>query len=461
MVLPLERSLPYKGKSLSLVSKRYVPTPKLGVAFLLVSPMFVAAPFFPWMLLVAVGFDFFLVLVAIYEAISVSGAVPTLVERSIPMNIEVGRRQHITIRLQLQSGFNGWVRWADSSPQSFEFVDPPEGRVVISANTTALLLEYRVLPTRRGVFEFGSLYLRMIGWLGLVSVYSVWRAQHTCKVYPPIPSDIGRFGLARRLAGLRGSHAVHRLVGASGEFESLRRYQTGDDIRLIDWKATARRGQMIVRQNSFERDQRLLVCIDTGRSMVGMEDGSERIEWAMKAAVTLAAEALDAGDRVGVSAIGRGIESFLAPRQGMDQLRRIREHLIAMQPSYGESDFELAAVELKRLLPKRSMIVILSDVPDSASLSFVERGIRLLARHHMVVFAMLRQQSLFEMANKQDAVEEVEVLESLFASNLLRERRLAMRALGSSGALVLDVSANALTLSLLQQYLYVKARGLL
>ena len=247
---------------------------------------------------------------------------------------------------------------------------------------------------RRGVFRFGAVRVALRGRLGLVVRQSRWLGTQEIAVLPALD------GLDRTLrlaASERWRDLGVRLLrrgGGETEFESLRSYVPGDDVRRVDWKAFARRGRPMVRTYQVERGQELFLLVDAGRRMrIVCEDGEGRgwtkLDWALDAALQLAAVALGRGDRVGCAAFTHGLEGFTAPARGSRQLERLLQSLFHRQASTEEADLSRALRELAIRHRRRATVVVLSDVADPLSVDAQRRALAAAARHHRIVFCAL------------------------------------------------------------------------
>ena len=158
-----------------------------------------------------------------------------------------------------------------------------------------------------------------------------------------------------------------RIRGGAWEFESLRDYAIGDDIRTIDWKATARHSRLIVRNHQAERNQTLIILMDSGRLMNAEVEGVGKIESAMTAALILAKVALHRGDRVGLCTFSNRVHNWVAPRARMGQFQLIADSLFDLQADYTESDHGRALRLVAKNHRKRSLLVVLTDFVDAVT----------------------------------------------------------------------------------------------
>jgi uncharacterized protein (DUF58 family) len=335
-------------------------------------------------------------------------------------------------------------------------------------------LRYRVEPEERGDCETGSLYLRYRSPLGLAERWARAPLIQRVRVYPALrTTEEQQIFLARsRQIDLQLRQA--RLRGLGRDFESLREYREGDDLRDICWTATARRGSLITRQYQTERSQPVWIVLDCGRLMrsqvAGLRgegtgtdsDGAPRVhsklDHACSTAVALAQLALYSGDRVGLLAYGQGIQQRLLPGRGSDHLRQLIELLAQVRSEASEADHLRATTVLNRLQPRRSLILWVTDLAESAMRPEVIDGAVQLLRRHVLLFVAMAQPEVELIARARPRNVE-QMFRSAAAQEMAGRRELLLARLHEQGALTLDLNPEVLTSSVLNQYLTVKERA--
>ena len=259
--------------------------------------------------------------------------------------------------------------------------------------------------------------------------------------------------------------------GLGRDFESLRDYREGDDLRDICWTATARRGSLITRQYQTERSQPVWIVLDCGRLMrarvavspqsreSGSAPSSSKLDHACTTAVALAQLALYSGDRVGLLAYGQNIQQRLLPGRGASHLRQVIELLAQVHTETCEADHLRATATLNRLQPRRALILWVTDLAETAMRPEVIDGALQLLRRHVLLFVAMAQPEVEQIAQARP-----KNLEQMFRSSAAQEmagrRELLLARLHEQGALTLDLNPEALTSSVLNQYLTVKERAM-
>jgi uncharacterized protein (DUF58 family) len=335
-------------------------------------------------------------------------------------------------------------------------------------------LRYRFEPKERGDCETGSLYIRYRSPLGLLERWARAPLLQTVRVYPALRAgEEQQIFLARsRQIELQLRHARQRGLGR--DFESLREYREGDDLRDICWTATARRGSPITRQYQSERSQPIWIVLDCGRLMRSrvaidkafQNSGStpahrvhSKLDYACTTAVALAQLALYSGDRVGLLAYGEGIQQRLLPGRGAAHLRQLIESLAQLRAESGEANHLRATATLNRLQPRRSLILWVTDLAETAMRPEVIDGAAQLLRRHVLLFVAMAQPEVeFIAQSRPNNVEEM--FRAAAAQEMAARRELLLARLHEQGALTLDLNPEALTSSVLNQYLNIKERAM-
>jgi uncharacterized protein (DUF58 family) len=336
-------------------------------------------------------------------------------------------------------------------------------------------LRYRVQPQERGDCATGWLYLRYRSGLGLAERWAKAPLTQSVRVYPALRTGEEQQIFLSRSRQIDLQLRQARLRGLGRDFESLREYREGDDLRDICWTATARRGQFITRQYQTERSQAVWIVLDCGRLMrsrVAMPPrpgqtldqnsaraASTKLDYACTTAVALAQLALFSGDRVGLLAYGSGIQQRLLPGRGAAHLRQIIESLALVRAETGEADHLRATATLNRLQPRRSLILWVTDLAETAMRPEVIDGAVQLLRRHVLLFVAMAQPEVESIAQARPK-SVAQMFRAAAAQEMAGRRELLLARLHEHGALTLDLNPESLTSSVLNQYLTVKERAM-
>ncbi len=321
-------------------------------------------------------------------------------------------------------------------------------------------LARRVTPVARGRDRLGALHVWYENPLGLLRRRTRFPAAEEIRVYPDLSAveRYGRLDVRNRFveAGLRRM----RMLGTGTEFESLREYAPGDAFRNIDWKASARRGRIMVAQYEVERSQSVMLLLDCGRLMTPYVGDQRKLDYAVTAALSLASIAAIASDRVGAAAFAREIITARAPRSTAASLHDLSEAIYDVEPRFQESDYAKVLDFTGRQLRRRSLIVLLTDVVDPIAQSLVLAELASLARRHLVLCLFMNDAAVAdELQREPHSVDDAYRLD--VALGLAYERRTAAANLERRGIVVVDAPARSLSVALIDQYLRIKQRGLL
>jgi uncharacterized protein (DUF58 family) len=329
--------------------------------------------------------------------------------------------------------------------------------VVVPAQGTAELATV-IRPTRRGRFVPAELVLRIDGPLRLAARQVRRRAPTVLRVYPPFrgreEAEL-RIRKARILdVGLRSA----RGLGGGTEFEQLREYTPDDELRRVDWAATARTGRTIVRTYRPERNQTIVIMIDNGRLMAGRVAGVPRIEHAMDAAIMLGHVATRLGDKVGMVTFDAVVRSIVPPGGNHDQTSRLIEAMYDLEPALSESDYAGAFTSMLARFRRRSLIVVLSDLAEQAVGESLLPALPLILRNHIVVVASVRDPEVVSWAAAVPADAE-EAYRKAAAVAALAERDRTIARLRGVGVTVVNAAPGQLGPQLTDNYLTIKSRG--
>ncbi len=319
-------------------------------------------------------------------------------------------------------------------------------------------LRYHVRPPRRGDYRFGDLNLRWWGVLGMIVHQARYSASADVRVYPNL-LDIRKYELLVRKGqltemGLRQT----RILGSGTEFERLREYHFDDEFRMIDWKATARRGKPISRQFETERSQTVMAMLDVGRLMRSPVEDLAKLDYAVNAVLMLSYVAGLRGDKVGTLAFADQVMHYLAPRGGKGQFHRMLATLYAVESQPVESNYARAFAYLGAKHKKRSLVIIFSDLASGLAAKSIVAQVAPLWPRHLPLLVAISDPAVHQIAQVRPR-DSASLYERAVAEQVLDERAVVLESLRQRGVMTLDVPANQLTIAVVNKYLELKARG--
>lgn len=428
-----------------------LPSRRLLALFALAAPLFLLHGG------VALGVDALLLLAALVDAILAPGRERLWIDRRAPAKLSLGTVGDVWITIRNASRRRLRLRLTDDLPAALVRIgDEVHEREVRPGELASL--GYQVRADARGPARIGPIYVRILGPLGLVWLQYRQLREDTVRVQPGI-LEVRRY----RLSGLRdrlrelGLRNV-RERGEGGSFESLRTYVRGDDPRTIDWKATARHDELMVRNYEAERSQNVMIAIDAGRLMTERIGGRERIDYALAAALLLAEVASKNGDRIGLLVFSDEVEQYLPPARA--PLSRIADVLGDVRPRLVESNYPEAFAHLARQLRRRSLLVLFTDLIDAQASSALIAHLTHATTRHLPLAVTLRNPDLEAIAAGIVA-DEAGAYRRAAAEELLQARAEALTTMQRARILVADTAPDVAVPTVVNRYLDVKRRGLL
>ena len=372
----------------------------------------------------------------------------------------------------------------------FTLTVPPGGCAVAA---------YSVHPSTRGDIQVGRIFLRYHGTVKFAERWAMADASQMIRVYPNLREPERYTLYLIRSRQIEQEKRLKRLVGKGREFESLREFRESDEIRDICWTATARRGKLISKVYQVERSQCVFLVVDAGRLMLARtrsQDGGFRIQesgvrshemkairppadlptcssahlplrpplmkldYAVNAALSLAHVALHSGDAPGLLTYGRKLQSYLPCARGAEHLRHLLEQLALASGEAVEADHALAADSLLARQRRRSLVVWLTDLAETAATpDVIEAASRLLSRH-LVLFAVVGEPELRALlAHRPESP--AQMYQYVAAQQVIQRRELLLRRMREQGALAMEFLPGQLSSEIVNHYLEIKSKGLL
>jgi uncharacterized protein (DUF58 family) len=381
------------------------------------------------------------------------------VRREFSRRFAIGDAAEVRLIIENLSPRTFTVRIKDEFPPEMRLAGEREAQLKIEGQTFAQV-DYALVPPRRGRYEFGQTAVRFLSKLGLVWCQTNLNRAEAVKVYPNIrrarEMELKALGARSFLAIQR--KAVRR--GEGREFESMRDYVRGDELRHISWTATARRAKLTTRQYQIERDQTIIIALDAGRLMTGRIGDETKFDTAIHASLALMSAAARGGDNCGLMVFGRRIKKYLPPKKGVEHIDAVLEALHDLEPELIEPSYARAFQFVAANLKKRTFVVILTDLVDKESSKELLNSLKLLRPRHLPLVVTIGDRDLNATVSRIPA-DLKEVFVQSAAEEIIHQREAALRMVESLGGLALDVTTNSLAPRLLETYLRVKERGLL
>jgi uncharacterized protein (DUF58 family) len=383
------------------------------------------------------------------------------VERTFPSSVVIGRRADVSWQVGNPTRRRVRIDIDDQMPPSF--AAPVRGfSAVVTARGTATA-STTIEPRRRGRFTLAEIAVRTRGPFGLGARQQRRRRPLQVMVFPPLlHRDEAELRINQARVLQIGLRAV-RARGTGTEFEALREYTPDDEFRRIDWAATARTGTAVVKEYRTERNQSLLVLVDTGRTMAGQvapavgEPPVARLEHAIDAALVLTYVASRLGDRAGLVTFDTAVRRVVAPSSGAVQLQRATEALFDLDVRLVETDYAAAFGTTLARFGRRSLLIVLTELTEAAVTLGLAPALPILTRRHLVIVGSVADPAVAAMAAEAGGGTAATYRAAAAAAALAERRRVAGQ-LRSLGATVVDADPSMFAAALTDAYLEIKPR---
>jgi uncharacterized protein (DUF58 family) len=319
---------------------------------------------------------------------------------------------------------------------------------------------YKLRPVERGEYDFGRIILYVKSLLGLLKRRHNIEAEQTAPVYPSF-FQMRKYELLSQTS-IQTEHGNKRMrkIGHSMEFEQIKEYVRGDDIRSVNWKATARKGSLMVNNYTDEKSQQVYCVIDKGRLMKMPFGGLTLLDYAINSSLVLANVCLQKQDRVGLMTFANKMGSLLAADRKPIQRENILQLLYNQETAFLESDYEMLYMQIRNRIKHRSLIVLYTNFESLSGLNRQLNYLRSIAKHHLLMVVFFENTELHTLSHL-DAKNVEEVYIKTIAEKFEFEKRLIVKELKKHGILSVLTAPEQLTINAVNKYLELKARGLI
>ncbi|MGD9682698.1 MAG: DUF58 domain-containing protein [Candidatus Obscuribacterales bacterium] len=439
-----------------------IASPRLYLLLSLAILPFALATFYAPLHTLGITVDFIILVLLVIDYELTQRPSFIMATRLVQDRLSIGRTNNVSLRVTNSGTASLRMRLKDDFPQAIES-NVEEFEFELKGNSTSEM-DYELKPMRRGAYEFGNINIRYLSFLGLFWRQVRIEARESVKVF----SDLKKlYELSIKLAHSTELGELHqRKRGQGTDFASLREYTEGDDIKAIDWKATARRDRPVLRTFEAEQEQRLLILIDAGRMMLSDLEGLNRFDHALNAALCLALTGLTHNDQVGLGIFAEQALLYLPPRRGKAYLKKMLESTFDAEPRMVEPDYAGMLSYFAAAQKGRALIVVLTDLTDPIGSQSLLAGLARLSGRHLPFCVTLKDRQIIDVSREITTVgssSDQDMLERTYrkaiATDLLNERELALSVLQRRGCLILDCPPQSLSDKLVDTYLEIKTRA--
>ncbi|MGD1843140.1 MAG: DUF58 domain-containing protein [Thermonemataceae bacterium] len=431
---------------------------RLYVAFLINIALFVFAYSFPILLGVAeITFLVIIVLVFIDIFLLYSSKEKLVGFRKCSDKLSNGDINNIYIHLENRYDFTISVKIIDELPVQFQYRDFSIQATLVKGEKK--IIRYELQPKKRGEYHFGTLNLYASSSIGLVARRLRYSQDMMVPVYPAFLQlkQYELLAISNRLVDI-GIKKIRKL-GHNMEFEQIKEYVPGDDIRTINWKATARNNGLMVNHYQDEKSQQVYSVIDKGRNMKMPFDKLSLLDYAINASLVISRIALLKDDKVGLLTFNKKVSSFLPASKVNRQMHRIIETLYNQKTAYRESDMEKLYIATRRRMSQRSLILFYTNFESLSSMRRQLPYFRRIATNHLLVVIFFRNTELQQLIDKKAANVEDIYLKTI-AEKFDYEKKQIVKELKQYGIQAILTAPEDLTVNSINKYLEIKSRGL-
>jgi len=378
--------------------------------------------------------------------------------RETPEKLSNGDLNPVTISIKNQYTFPILIKIIDEIPFQFQVRDFKIIRNIKASGQDKI--GYDLRPTERGEYYFGNLNIYVSSPLRLISRRFIFDKD---KMVPTYPSyiQLRKYDLLAFSNNLfqYGIKKIRR-IGHTMEFEQIKEYVQGDDLRTLNWKATAKKNALMVNQFQDEKSQSVYLAIDKGRVMQMPFNGLSLLDYAINSTLVLANVILKKQDKAGIFAFSKKVENRVFAEKRGSQMQKILETLYNIKTDFFESDYSRLYVDIKKNINQRSLIILYTNFETMDGLNRQIPYLKGIAKSHLLVVVFFSNTELNEIINKKtDTIQEV--YDKVIAEKFMFEKRLIANELKKYGIHSVLTQPENLTLDAINKYLEIKARGIL
>lgn len=420
--------------------------------------LFILAYLFPGLIGIVTILFFIAIGLVVVDLILLFKQKGILASRVLPEKLSNGDDNPIELSIQNDYNFTTDLLLIDEMPFQYQKRDFEINTQLKKHDQKKIT--YTLRPLERGEYYFGSLNIYVNSPIGLVTRRFQFAKD---KMVPNYPS----FLQLRKYMLLAFSNKLFeygikkiRRIGHTMEFEQIKDYVNGDDIRNINWKATAKRNQLMVNQFQDERSQPIYSVIDKGRSMKMPFEGLSLLDYAINATLVISNVALKKQDKAGMFTFARKIENKVVAERRPSQMNKILETLYNVNTDYSESDFSRLYIDIKRNITQRALLLLYTNFETLDALHRQLPYLKAIAENHLLVVVFFENTELQQLTNIE-AHNTFDIFQRTIAEKFIYEKKLIVNELQKQGIQSILTAPEHLTINTINKYLEIKARGLL
>lgn len=378
--------------------------------------------------------------------------------RILPEKFSNGDQNPIKLSIENYYSFSIIIKIIDEIPIQFQVRNFKIIRKLNPISKTTL--QYDLRPTQRGEYQFGKLNIYVKSTFGLIARRFIFCDGVIIPTYPSF-IQLRKYDLVAISNNLH-QYGIKKIrkIGHTMEFEQIKEYVLGDDLRTINWKATAKSNQLMVNQFQDEKSQPIYSVIDKGRLMKMPFDGLSLLDYAINAALVISNVAIKKHDKAGIFTFSKKVENMVVAERRTSQMNLILEGLHNISTDFFESDFGRLYSDIRRNIKQRSLLLLYTNFETLDSLHRQMPYLKGIAKNHLLVVIFFKNTELNDLIeNKAETIQQV--YDKVIAEKFAFEKRLIANELKKYGIYSILTTPENLTLDTINKYLEIKARGLL
>lgn len=379
-------------------------------------------------------------------------------QRILPEKLSNGDENSVKIDIKNNYPFRVDLKIIDEIPFQFQKRDFLIKKTILPQGSS--FFEYILISKERGEYVFGGLNIYAKSPIGFVSRKFVFQKEASLPSYPSFVHLRKYELMALQNEFLLGGIKKIRKLGHTMEFEQIRNYVQGDDIRSINWKATSKANKLMVNQYQDEKSQRIYMLIDKGRTMQMPFKGLSLLDYSINAVMALSHIILKKSDRAGMMTFSQRTENKVQAEQKSGQLKKISEALYNIKTNFYESDFSRLYQDVKTTISQRSLVLLFTNFETLDAVNRQMKYLRGIARNHLLVVIFFKNSELNDLINKKPENIQ-EVYDEIIAEKLEFEKKLIIQELRKYGIFTIYTLPENLNIEVINKYLEIKARGIL
>jgi len=408
--------------------------------------IFAFAALFLLLLIFLIGVDYFILFILANRPKAV---------RKVASRLSNGDKNTVELLIRNRNRFRVAIKIIDELPVQLQ-----ERNFLLHKKFAPLqqqVMHYLLQPTERGVYAFGNIVLFVQSNLGLVVRRFTINAVETVSVYPSY-MQMQKFQLlSKSTTNNEPGNQRKRKIGQSMEFEQIKDYITGDDIRTINWKATARRGVVMVNNYVDEKSQQVFCMIDKGRLMKMPFNKMSLLDYAINATLALSNVCLQKQDKIGLVTFSNKPGTLIAAERKPVQRELILQALYKEQTAFLESDFEMLYMQIRHKIKQRSLIILFTNFESVSGLRRQMSYLRSIAKHHLLLVVLFENTELNKLSH-EEAITVEDVYIKTVAEKFVFEKKMLVKELQHYGILSVLTAPENLTVNTINKYLELKSR---